>query len=184
MALREQQQRPTHVFRFNPQKALEVLVYLAEKLPNPTKAHISKVLYYADQDHLQHYCRFICGDRYYAMPDGSVPSGIFDIIKDVSGEHKSKFYPGIDSDAAFAVQNKYIVKPKRPADLDYLSLSDIECLDSAIKEHGHKSFSQLSRLSHEEPAYKEAAPNSEMSVITMARQFENSNDLISLIAGD
>ena len=36
----------------------------------------------------------------------------------------------------------------KPADMDYLSESDIECLDASIAKCKHKSFGALTELSH------------------------------------
>jgi hypothetical protein len=42
----------------------------------------------------------------------------------------------------------------RPCNRDLLSDSDIEALELAYAEHGAKSFGELRRLTHEEPAYQ------------------------------
>lgn len=45
------------VFKFDAEKAVEVLLYIAEKCPDVYKA--LKVLYFADKDHLAQYGRLI-----------------------------------------------------------------------------------------------------------------------------
>lgn len=173
----------TNPFRFKAEKALEVIVYLATHLPNPTYAHIFKVLYYADIEHLRRYCRFISGDSYTAMENGAVPSKTYDIIKDVNGKHERKYYD-IPSERAFFTKG-YLVKPLREPNLDYLSKSDIECLDKSIKENGGKSKDELSDMSHNENAYKQADEiTNDMSVYVMANDFEHGKDLINLLRGD
>jgi hypothetical protein len=62
-----------HARSFDRDKALEVILFIAEKLGAPTLLIISKILYLADKRHLQDYGRLICGDRYIAMEFGPVP---------------------------------------------------------------------------------------------------------------
>jgi hypothetical protein len=51
---------------------------LLEKTVQSTIHSVSKVLYFADKEHLEKYGRFICGDSCYAMKHGPVPSQIYD----------------------------------------------------------------------------------------------------------
>ena len=110
---------------------------------------ICKILYFADQSHLSAYSRSITGDTYIAMQFGPVPSKIDDIFKAVRGD--SYFS---DSDFAedlkcnFHFVNKYIICADKPADTDYLSDSDIECLDASIAKCRNESFGALTELSH------------------------------------
>ena len=44
--------------------------------------------------------------------------------------------------------DRYTIRSKQDADLDYLSGSDLECLDYAIDLCKNKSFSELTEFSH------------------------------------
>lgn len=70
-----------HVKHFDREKALEVILYIANNLDGATFHSISKMLYLSDKLHLQEYGRLICGDRYIAMEYGPVPSAIYDMLK-------------------------------------------------------------------------------------------------------
>jgi uncharacterized phage-associated protein len=138
-------------FRYDPKKALNVVLYLSEKLPVPTFFYLGKILYFADKAHLQKYGRQICGDRYIAMERGPVPSNVYDMLKDVQQNRRS-----LSSSAAkkaFRVVEGHYVQPKIPVGLEYLSESDIECLDWAIGKYGSMGFDDLQNEGHD-PAYK------------------------------
>ncbi len=172
-----------HPFKFNPEKALEVIVYLATKLPHPTILHIFKILYYADKEHLKNYCSFICGDKYVAMENGAVPSNVYDIVKDVNGKHSRKYFD-IPSKEAFQVEG-YKIIPLREPNLDFLSKSNIEVLDKSIKENGRKGFKVLSNMTHQEKAWINADPfTNDMSVFDIASEFEFGENLVEILRGD
>ena len=139
--------------KFDHKKAIEVLLFIVEKCSDTYNA--LKVLYFADKDHLSKYGRLICGDHYVAMSNGPVPGGVYDLIKIARGD--SIYCPDIPIDTAFSVEG-YNIIPTRQANRDYLSASDIECLDIAIKKYGNLSFQKLKSLSHDE-AYKSADQN-------------------------
>ena len=68
-------------FQFNESKAVEALVFIAKRWPGITPFYLSKVLFFADRDHLRMYGRPILGDSYIAMDNGPVPSRVYDIVK-------------------------------------------------------------------------------------------------------
>lgn len=135
-------------FKFDPEKAVEVILYIAKRVTDPGFHRLSKILYFADRDHLAKYGRFICGDSYVAMKHGPVPSGTYDILKFVRGDdgltcnvsHAKK---------SFRVDNRKLVIPFIDANPDLLSESEKECLDAAIAKIGKLSFEQLTELSHD-----------------------------------
>lgn len=140
--------------RFKPEKALEVLLYVVGKCPDMYTA--LKVLYFADKEHLSKYGRIISSDRYVAMSHGPVPSGTYDLVKYV--RNNWSFLLTIPLDEAFKVEGFNII-PLRDPNLEMLSSSEIECLDSAIARYAGMSFGQLRRLCHDDPAFKAADEN-------------------------
>lgn len=163
-------------YRFDAEKAIEVLLYIARQVPDTYTA--LKVLYFADKDHLAKYGRLICGDSYVAMDKGPVPSGTYDIVKYVRGDGACLF--AIPLEEAFAVQGHDIL-PHREPNLDFLSESDIECLDSGIEQYGRRSFGQLKKLSHDE-AFKSADKNDFISLEAIVKSLPNSDHLWDYIA--
>jgi hypothetical protein len=136
---------PNRPFRFDPEKALEVLLYIASRLDEDFY-RVLKTLYFADKKHLENYGRPICGDHYIAMRSGVVPSGLYDFVKDVREPHRSPSH-GVDARQAFELSN-YRIVPKREANLEYLSTSDRECLDQAIKDMKRMDWNSLHKATH------------------------------------
>ena len=165
----------TNPFKFDPEKAVEVILYLANRAPKRDIYHVLKLLYFADKAHLERNGRFICGDSYVAMKSGPVPSGTYDIIKDIRGN-------GIHSFAeharhAFAVKDTHEISPLRDADPAFFSESDIECLDESIKTYGPLSGTELKKRSHDD-AYKAADENDFIDIEQIARMFPGGEKLI------
>lgn len=135
---------------FKKDVALQAILYILNSLGGKSDMHkICKILYFADQLHLSAYSRSITGDVYIAMQFGPVPSKIDDIFKAVRGDSyfsDSEFAEELKSNFHFT--NKYMICADKPADMDYLSESDIECLDASIAKCKHKSFGALTELSH------------------------------------
>lgn len=83
------------------------------------------------------------------MQFGPVPSKIDDIFKAVRGDSyfsDSDFAKELKSNFLFI--NKYVVCADKPADMDYLSESDVEYLDISNAKCKDKSFDALAELSH------------------------------------
>lgn len=127
--------------------SLNAVLYVLERMGGRADMHkIFKTLYFADQKHLSKYGRTITGDVYIAMEYGPVPSKTDDIFKSVRGD--SYFQAG-ELNRYFRFINRHIVEPCMKCDTDYLSESDMECLDYAIEKCKDKSFSELTTMSHD-----------------------------------
>lgn len=164
-------------FRFDSEKALEVILYIAEKAQIPDIYHIGKVLYFADLSHLENYGRFICGDYYVAMKDGPVPSRVYDIIKDVRDQRGE---PVLSSARESFSVDGYRIVPHRSAEENFFSKSDLGCLDEAIQKYSSLPFGKLKDISHD-AAYDTADMNGEISVFEIAKNLKGSDDLIELL---
>jgi len=158
--------------RFDSEKAIEAILYIATNAPIPDLYHVGKILYYADRIHLEQFGRLIAGDSYIAMKDGPVASATYDILKKVRGdgchcpdgcdvEHaKASFHVGKADQA-------HRIMPKRDVDLDVFSTSDIRCIDEAIKRYGNMSYGQLREISHDD-VWNSADLNGEISLEQIA----------------
>lgn len=125
-------------FKFNENKAIELVLYLANKKSKIDKLTLLKFIFFADIYHLNKYDRPILGGKYVAMPNGPVASELFDIIK--------------KGNSAFAL-NKNTILPNREGCEDYFSKSDLEALDYAFNQYSQYSGPELSDLSHEHKAW-------------------------------
>lgn len=164
------------LFEFNRDKAVEVIIYLAERIEDPSYYSIGKLLYFADKTSLERYGRFICGETYVAMKKGPVPSNVYDMLKEAVNN-------GTDG---FVVEGDYYVKALRQANLDKLSDSDIESLDKVIEVFGGLPNWVKGEMSHDE-AYHAAwdargSKNSNpMNIESIANLLEDSEELIDYI---
>ena len=163
-------------FKFDAEKALQVILYLANKAAIPDIIHVCKCLYFADKKHLERVGRFICGDNYIAMANGPVPSRTYDLIRDVQDPNRQSLY----ADAArttFRLKG-WLIVPLAQLDLGVFSKSEMDSLDWAIENYSGLTTRQLVDISHEERAYKEADPNGEISIEAIARSLPDAELLL------
>jgi uncharacterized phage-associated protein len=167
-------------FKFDPDKALQVILWIANRVKNANFHTISKVAYFADRNHLQKYGRLISGDNYVAMKHGPVPSGIYDMLKALRGDG----YSPLEAQAkeAFEVVGPYTVVPKRAADPDLFSESDIECLNWAVKNFGRKSFDELTKASHDN-AWDKTGANDLIDIVAIIKSLPNGKELLEHLEG-
>lgn len=133
--------------QFDSEKAVEAILYIVKRVKEPTFHTISKILYFADQEHVVKYGRFITGDGYVAMKHGPVPSATYDILKYVRGDQN--LCHAEHAKALLSIYRNYYVSVQRDADQDEFSDSDIECLDNSLAENGNLSFQELTDKSHD-----------------------------------
>ena len=166
---------------FDVDVAINAVLYIAQRLDTPTFHSVSKLLYFADKYHLEHYGSFIYGDSYIAMHHGPVPSGVYDLLKAVKGVMLTSDPALVETFSAHLdVHNGYHVKPKHDADVDYLSDASIASLDYALAHYGTLSFQALTDLSHDD-AYHAAGDNDIIDIESIARTFDNSELLLEYL---
>lgn len=167
-------------FKFDPEKALEAILYVARNTRNPGFHLVSKILYFADQAHLRDYGRFITGDLYVAMKHGPVPSGAYDMMKWARNQQGGSFRLSGQLEEAFEVRNGHCIHPCREPQLDLLSESELECLQRAIEQYGNLSFSRLADISHDE-AWNSADENDFIDLAAIVDMQPNSGELRELL---
>lgn len=163
-------------FKFDFDKGLEAILYIAKRVPAPTFHTISKVLYFADLDHLERFGRFVIGDRYIAMEFGPVPSDVNNIMRSARGE-KEFVEQKEEIKSAFLVPARYTVKPLRDARGTVFSKSDLECLDRSIAKYGSMSFGKLADESHD-AAWRATAEGQEMELTDIVRMMKGSDEIL------
>ncbi|MEB8638637.1 Panacea domain-containing protein [Cronobacter muytjensii] len=170
--------------RFDPEKALEAILYVASKAPISDIYHVGKILYFADCAHLERYGRFILGDNYVAMKDGPVASKTYDMMKLARGDGTvvPKGCDAHDIQKAVGFEGQ-LLKPKRQFDEDAFSDSDIACIDAAIEKYGRLSFKQIRDISHDE-AWKAVDLNKDMPLELIAQHCANSELLLSYLRSE
>lgn len=160
----------------NGQKAVEVIVYIATQTQD--LFHIVKVMYFADKKHLARYGRFILGDRYIAMEDGPVPSGLYGIFRYARGDRVFTFEA--PTSGAFRMEDDETVVPLREPDTTWLSQSEIECIDESLAENAHLSYDELWEKS-KDGAWWRVPQGAEISLVDIARDLPDSKALVDYL---
>jgi len=163
-------------FQFDRKKALETILYLANRVSDSDIYGICKLLYLVDKTCLEKYGRFIFGETYCAMKEGSTPSNAYDLLKEASTKP-------IDELQVKGIQ----VAALRNADLEYLSESDIECLNQIIDVWG-KAPNWSRRDAAHDDAWKKAwekrgsKHSVKIPVESIAELLTDSDDLINYLS--
>lgn len=160
-------------FKFDLDKLIASIAFFADKkLGDLSKLKVCKLLYYADKYHLIRYGRPIIGDVYFRLDNGPVPSNSLNIMNEVisadeiylnSGDvsNKEKFNECLISKKTFL--SKYpIFHLKKQCNIECLSESEIESLNSTMDKYGSKSPSTLVDLTHKEAPWKKSPCNAEI----------------------
>jgi uncharacterized phage-associated protein len=158
-------------------KNITVLLYISQKLAGVDYYKVFKVMYFAEQKHLVRWGDKIIEDEFYAMPYGPVPTLTYDQIKALKSD--SKISVSKELEECFKIENETIIIPLKEADLEFLSESEIECLDESIDENKDLTFYQLKHKSHKSAWTN--ANSGRMSSIEIAREVGASDEMLQYI---
>lgn len=181
-------------FSYDFDKFLTCVQYFASKgVPQLDKYKISKLLFLADKNHLVKYGRPIIGDRYCAIEHGPIPSRSLNLLNAFSKKswvrlrvpdqpipipadrQLRQMVESLELDEKFTYP---AFRTKKPPRLEFLSKSDLECLDLTIERFGNKTFSELKTITHSMRAYKKAHENSQNSNMDYEDFFEEDTESI------
>ena len=169
--------------QFDKQKLTEVILYILNKTKGLDYYHVFKIIYFANIAHLAKYGFPMVSDEFCALPDGPVPSILYNCIKgDVHCDKELKDM--LEKTVAKGADDAYyMLEAKRDADLDYLSKADIEALDQSIEENRNLPYGELRAKSHGEEwsrAYNQQG-RKVMDIVGMAKDAMASEDMIEYI---
>lgn len=135
---------------FDKRKLTEMVLYILNKTNGLDYYHVFKIIYFANIAHLAKCGLRITTDDFCALPDGPVPSILYDSTKNNKGLYCDKELELLMNDAVIKGNDDadYMWAAKRRANLDYLSPSEIEELDKSIAENAHLPYSTLRSKSH------------------------------------
>ena len=171
------------VISFRPEQALELVLYVAKRLAHPSFHSISKVLYFADREHLSRYGSLMTGDTYIAMRYGPVPSAIYNLLKAAAGRRE----PTVPADwialvkGTLAVEGEHRVRALRDARTEMISDAQRTCLDASIKENGRLGFKRLVSKSHD-AAWKAADQNEIIEPVAIAKTLPNAKEVLAYVS--
>ena len=154
--------------RLDHTKRLEVLLYVASRVGCVSRIHT--IIYFANRYHLERYGRFVINDFAVIRNDEIVLLILHNMIDGLGKQFYH--YQEIKDSLKYHVRQSEarMLTPKRMANLDYLSDSDIECLNEAINKIKGMSFRDLERFSHDD-LFMASYPN---KVITLHKMIDHS----------
>lgn len=167
---------------FDKDVALNAILYVVKQLGGKCDMHaVCKILYFADQEHLSQYSRSITGDDYIAMQYGPVPSHVYDMMKAVRGDsYFSDTKIAADLKSKFRFYNKMMIEAVEMPDMDYLSGTDVKCLDAAIEKCKGLTFGQRTDLSHGY-AWHNTARDRQMEVSDILSEAGDSEEYVNYV---
>jgi hypothetical protein len=134
-------------------KALEVILWLADRQSGIDLYHLVKSTFYGDKYHVARFGRPIIGDVYRAAWWGPLPQAVYGLLRN---EPMEILALGNSGPLPFKVDDAFRVYAERAPNLERLSASDIEALEHGLKEVAGKSFDELVEQTHRDPAYMRA----------------------------
>ena len=161
----------------NEEVTTQALIYISSKLGGRATYHqASKVMYFADKEHLRKMGRPIFDTFYRAMENGPVPSLAYDILKSLRGkgplqnrgEEFSEFLDPIGS---------YSFTSHAEFDPDNFATLELDSINHAIDFCRGKDFKRLVEESHDS-AWEKAGYNGVMDNVEMAKAAGSSDDVI------
>lgn len=166
---------------FNSQKALEAMVYVAQSQHDLYAA--LKAIYFADKEHLRLYGRQMFNEQYAALEFGPTPSALYDFVKRARGEQE-KWFSQEQSNAILdaLAATKRTINAKRVPNLDFLSISEIQCLDYGLMIVASKNMDQIIAHSHD-PAYEKTNRNCMISLDDIIGTLPNAELVMEYLKG-
>lgn len=160
-------------FNVNQRKSLEAVLYIAGKAGGEINIYsLLKAIFEADKIHLNKFARPVTGDAYIKMAYGTVPSTIYDFIKQnplALGSLNLEKYP-------FEITG-HNLKSSRPFDDKYFSKSDLKALDEGFSVYGKLDFNEVKERNHKERCWIETELN---AAIPFEKMIDNEDVLNEL----
>lgn len=135
-----------------------VMVEAQRQGRNVSQYDLVKTLFLADRAHLNEWGRPVTYDNYCAMFHGPVPSLAYDLLKGNEKAMRDHRLHGVPWKSVPHIKSTKHFVPVDDAlnPQDFLSDSDTETLKSFLGVVQSLGFSQIRRLTHEDPAYLDA----------------------------
>jgi hypothetical protein len=154
---------PVHRMEPAKDKLVEAILFLIAKATEQdyslTQYDIVKGLFFADKSHLNRYGRPVTFDNYVAMKNGPVPSCAYSILKGeiTPQELGMDAFPWDRISNAHQNPKAFLYRnPQRLPSDEVLSESDMEALRNSLAVVMSLTFGQIKKLTHEDPAYRDA----------------------------
>ncbi|HZK95633.1 MAG TPA: type II toxin-antitoxin system antitoxin SocA domain-containing protein [Prolixibacteraceae bacterium] len=149
-------------------KTEQVIAFFAERL-QPFKTKMNKLLFYADFVHFRNTAQSITGLRYNAIQFGPVPHN-YDILFGTLAEIDI-----IDIEYAMTQDGeveRILPNPKYLFDASLFSSTELEVMEYIANKFKETSASDIAKISHLEPAWKENIEGKRIIPFTYAFELE------------
>lgn len=133
------------------------------------KTKLAKLILFAEIEHFQRTGDSVTGLYFVRMKMGPVIAFFDEVLKDGEGELWDKKTTSIPVYEERKEKFQYHYAPKREAEL---SEEVRETVNIVCKKYGRKTGTELSRLSHDLPAWKYSEPNEPIYVAELACKSE------------
>ena len=150
---------------------INILLYVISKLGDGEFHKVFKILYFAEQEHIKRFGKRLLNDTYIAMKYGPVPSNSYDLLKSVRNGELGAYFLSVSEHRVRAVSEP---------DLDYLSESEVYCIDNSIEQFGSLSFNERTDKSHDD-AYNSVKLNQPMDIFKIAAVGGASEDMVKYL---
>lgn len=170
--------------KFEQQKIIEVVLYILNKTGGIDFYHVFKIIYFAEMKHLAKWGHRILSDDLCALDYGPVPTMLYDAVKGKNAKDTS-LADLLKNNTKFAGNDApNVLLPESPANMNYISKSEVEALDESIAENAHLTFGQLKQKSHDKAwyeAYHKVNGTNIISPITMLEVIDADESVIEYV---
>ncbi len=157
---------------FDSKKLTELVLYILCKTGGVDSYHAFKILYFAEMKHLAKWGSGIVPDEFCALKYGPVPTQLYDAVKEL-GNPQMRLSEDLAEVVQFAGEDApNVLLPKREANMNFLSKSEVDALNDAISENESLTFGQLRRKSHDaawDEAHHRVNGTNVISPVSMAK---------------
>lgn len=134
---------------FDTKKLTELVLYILCKTGGVDFYHVFKILYFAEMKHLAKWGSGLVPDEFCALKYGPVPTRLYDAVKELGNPKMTLSKELADVIRLAGEDAPNVLLPKREANVDFLSKSEIDALNQSIEEHESMTFGQLMMKSHD-----------------------------------
>ncbi|TAD97203.1 MAG: DUF4065 domain-containing protein [Bacteroidetes bacterium] len=164
------------------EKIGNLLIYLAQKIADPYKTKILKLLYIIDETSVKETGVPVTWLEYKAWKYGPVAEDIFESI---GNTEKSPFSDFIYAEKVCSNTNQ--IKAKKDFDDGEFDLYEMKLINRILDEYGHFSASELVALLHKEDSFWHKEVSNHQLDLSFQLQNDRSNhvlELTQLLAND
>lgn len=153
-----------------------ILIYFALNTENCGAVKTNKLLYYLDCFHLLKHGRTVLNDVYKKLPEGPVPSEVYERIDSILklkefendfDEYLTEFIDVVMDDVSYGDKCYCLHKiiPKKDFESKWFSKSEIEVMREVAEKYRDTTAKEMSHQTHQELPYRSVEPHGEVDLL-------------------